>query len=408
MTTAASDATIGRIPLYGKSGIVEYAFVDIQDYHEVSQYRWNLGGKYATTSLNGIPTRMQFLVMKIEKVKGKVLDHIDGNKLNNRRNNLRHATITENNQNSVGKCTSLSGYRGVIKYKTKTPYMAKITYKKVQYNMGSFAKAIDAAKKYDTFAFRLYGKHAMTNNLLTAEEISECLKHPLTEDGMQVFRRKIREFPVGVKKLPNGEFKAMKGKVMLGTFKTVQAATNARTEFDKKQKKENEASHNSLDIERNSMGQAVIPLRDFAKTVIAYAIVDDDEWHRLAKHSWCSVNKRYAVSKINNENIFMHQVLLPGHDVIDHINHNGLDNRKENLRPTDASGNAQNRPKAANCASIYKGVWYSKEKKKWAADIKKNYIKYRLGYFMNEKDAALAYNKKALELYDKPLLNMIE
>ena len=107
-------------------------------------------------------------------------------------------------------------------------------------------------------------------------------------------------------------------------------------------------------------------------------------------------------------NIFMHQVLLPGHDAIDHINHNGLDNRKENLRPIDASGNVQNIPKAANCASIYKGVWYSKEKKKWVADIKKNYIKHRLGYFKTEKDAALAYNKKALELYDKPLLNIIE
>lgn len=66
-------------------------------------------------------------------------------------------------------------------------------------------------------------------------------------------------------------------------------------------KKENEASHNSREIERNSMGQAVIPLTDFTKNVIAYAVVDDDEWHRLAKHSWCSVNKRYAVSKINNE-----------------------------------------------------------------------------------------------------------
>jgi hypothetical protein len=48
---------------------------------------------------------------------------------------------------------------------------------------------------------------------------------------------------------------------------------------------------------------------------------------------------------------------------------------------------------------IYKGVHWKKDKQKWAAEIKKNYRKHRLGYFDIEEDAACAYNEAALELF---------
>ena len=408
-----NDEAIGRVSLHGKSGIVGYAFVDVEDYHDISKYNWNLGGKYAITTVKGKPTRMHIMVMKLLQVQGKVIDHIDGDGLNNRKNNLRHATINENNQNKVGKNETLSGYRGVILFKAKTlknPYLSKIVYENVQYGLGMFADAKDAAKQYDTIAYRLYGEHAMTNNLLSLDEIKECLENPITKEEMQVYKRKVRELPTGVHKTSSGKFKSKIGDTTLGLFYTMEEAISTRNDAVMKQKEEMEVAHNDRQIERNAHGQAIIILKNIKKQIIGNAIVDDDEWYRIAKHSWCMLNKGngYAVSRINNVLTQMHRFIMPDHDRIDHINNDSLDNRKENLRPIDASGNSQNVKKQKNCASKYKGVWYSKEKKKWAAEIKKNYVKHRLGYFKTEEDAALAYNAKALELYDKPRLNVIE
>jgi len=82
--------------------------------------------------------------------------------------------------------------------------------------------------------------------------------------------------------------------------------------------------------------------------------------------------------------------------VVDHINHNGLDNRKVNLRPATIAQNGWNRkPKTKNCSSKYKGVWWDKQLKKYRAQIWFNGNRLHLGYFKNQIDAAKAYDKAA-------------
>ena len=87
--------------------------------------------------------------------------------------------------------------------------------------------------------------------------------------------------------------------------------------------------------------------------------------------------------------------------LIDHVNHNGLDNRKENLREATKSQNAQNSRSNRDTSSDYKGPsWYKgKKTDKWQVKIEKNQKKLHVGYFHCEHEAALAYNNKALKLF---------
>jgi hypothetical protein len=95
--------------------------------------------------------------------------------------------------------------------------------------------------------------------------------------------------------------------------------------------------------------------------------------------------------------------------LIDHIDRNGLNNRKNNLRLSNKSLNACNSIKRSNCSSKYKGVSYKKDRKKWEAYINFQQRRVRLGYFKSEIDAAKAYNQKAKELHkEHSLLNEIK
>jgi hypothetical protein len=83
--------------------------------------------------------------------------------------------------------------------------------------------------------------------------------------------------------------------------------------------------------------------------------------------------------------------------VIDHINHNGLDLRKENLRLCTIAENNRNQLKQKrNTSSKYKGVCWDKKNQKWFVSIKKKKKKsICVGHFISEEDAALAYDQVA-------------
>jgi hypothetical protein len=136
-----------------------------------------------------------------------------------------------------------------------------------------------------------------------------------------------------------------------------------------------------------------------------YAIVDPEDFERLNKHKWYALkntNTFYATRKkrIGKKyvSIGMHREILnpPDHLVVDHINHNGLDNRKANLRLATCAQNSYNRRQLRkNKSSKYIGVSWKQWTKKWAVIIghKRKYI--IVGYFKDEIQAAKAYDKAA-------------
>ena len=85
--------------------------------------------------------------------------------------------------------------------------------------------------------------------------------------------------------------------------------------------------------------------------------------------------------------------------LVDHIDRNPFNNQKSNLRRVTFQQNVMNRGKYAKASSRYKGVGWFKKYKKWRAGIALNDRYYHLGYFTDEKAAALAYNNKAKELF---------
>ena len=141
-----------------------------------------------------------------------------------------------------------------------------------------------------------------------------------------------------------------------------------------------------------------------------YAIVDPADYPRLNKYKWrlCRTkgkNTLYAERSIRLPNgkysrILMHRQLIdvPEGYIVDHINGNGLDNRRANLRLATIAQNAWNSMKR-NPRSGYKGVWFAADKGMWRASIVCHGRRIHLGYFKDKITAARAYDAAAKKYY---------
>jgi hypothetical protein len=134
-----------------------------------------------------------------------------------------------------------------------------------------------------------------------------------------------------------------------------------------------------------------------------FAIVDAADFDWLSRFKWHCVitnNIAYAYHCFCDKTVGMHRFIMkPGQSlVVDHIDGNGLNNTRGNLRICTREQNVHNR-KGGGKTSQYKGVCRKKHSKKWYAGIKKNEQHIHIGYFEREIDAAKAYDEKARQLF---------
>lgn len=163
-----------KVPLHGRA-TGKFFLVDDEDYNLVSQFRWSLSRNgYATAK---IPTRMrdkyhasrtraQRLLMYDSLDDKSVVDHINRDKLDNRKSNLRICSIQENNMNKgktnfKRKQSITSKYKGV--WWDRNRWRTAITVKGKKIYLGRYDKEEDAARAYNAAAIKYCGEFSYVN-----------------------------------------------------------------------------------------------------------------------------------------------------------------------------------------------------------------------------------------------------
>lgn len=166
-----------------------------------------------------------------------------------------------------------------------------------------------------------------------------------------------------------------------------------RTVASKKTK--NRKKNNYIDLNN---GTTVIETNKGEKITI-----DTDDFEKVKGFCWSVANTGYAQARDLGRDsiILMHRLIMePSPDmVVDHINHNKLDNRKANLRVCKQAYNAKNVSKPVTNTSGYVGVYWDKEKSKWNAKIGYNNKSIDLGYFNDIEEAVIARDEAEMKYF---------
>lgn len=139
------------------------AIIDDEDFNKIASQKWWLSSQgYAegTDQETRKKILMHRLILGVKP--GMTTDHINGNKLDNRRENLRHATYQQNNWN-VTKRKNKSGFKGVYWCKHIKRWKASIGYNKKLIHIGCFDTPEDAARAYDEASKKYFKEYSKPN-----------------------------------------------------------------------------------------------------------------------------------------------------------------------------------------------------------------------------------------------------
>ncbi len=149
------------IPLSNGNGLV--AIVDDEDFERVSRNTWRLTRTgYVSTFFSKKHKLLHRTIMEITDRSIKI-DHINGNKLDNRKENLRQATTSQNAWNAGVTKKSSSGYRGAYLCKATNHWRSDLMVNGKRMSLGNYATAEEAAKARDKKALELQGEFARLN-----------------------------------------------------------------------------------------------------------------------------------------------------------------------------------------------------------------------------------------------------
>lgn len=409
---------MNEIKIYNRRNThIATTFISNEDFDNISKIKCCLGSnknkneQYVSCTINNKLELLHryiysFINSEILLNSNYVIDHINGNILDNRRENLRSATKSQNSQNIRKRITekTTSKFKGVHK--------TSINKYGVKYNntcLGTYTDENDAARAYDKYVIHNINIDGVTNFEYSPEEKLNIKN----KEYIIPIKRKVSNLPCGVDKTKNGKFEAsikINGKYKyLGTFNDAITAGEAYDTAKEEKDKNKLELNNSLEIIRNSEDVAVIKSSNSDDLLL----VNDDLWHMLNKHSWTKNDKGYYTTKINNKIYLMHRYILNAQitdKIVDHINHNKLDNRRENLRFASFELNSHNVTKSKNCKCKYIGVTSVQfVRTRYQAYISHNKKQYHLGSYDTENEAAIVYNSKAKELYGEfANLNIID
>lgn len=157
-----------KIPL----GNERFSLVDDDDFDNLFKFKWHFNKGYACRNgakHNGRKDPAIYIHRIVNKTPGGFqTDHINGNKLDNRKKNLRIATNSQNQMNRKPKPNAASKYKGVTKCKISNKWRARIVVRKQTISLGLFTSELSAAIAYNKMAREKFGEFAK-ENLVRAE-----------------------------------------------------------------------------------------------------------------------------------------------------------------------------------------------------------------------------------------------
>lgn len=140
----------------------KYAIVDDIDFEYLNQWKWTFTHGYAYRKDDKRKNVFMHRFL-LQAPKGKLTDHVNGNKLDNRRLNLRLCSPSENQKNQKKNKANTSGFKGVSWDKERKKWAAYINANGRLYHLGRFSIKRVAAEAYDKAAKKLHGEFARLN-----------------------------------------------------------------------------------------------------------------------------------------------------------------------------------------------------------------------------------------------------
>lgn len=368
--------------------IKEYTLVSDEDYDHLKQFKWHKGnGNYIYSTINNKKWLIHRYIM-IELIGNKkltrhdLIDHINNNRIDNSRENLRIVTATENNRNRLKANNTSSKYIGVSSHNKK--WRTELRYNN-EYMYATYKTEKECAYQWDLWMKEYNIITAKLNNIPKPDNFIKYIKlQKLNNLPKYIYKSNKNKFRIIFKNYKEYFYSLEEAEKRLNEVKNIIVPNIILPQI----------------IIRNENNDCIIELFNKKKEKIGETIVDEENYNDLMKYQWC-ISRGYVHGIVDSKIIRLHRHVLNynGKDVVDHINNNPLDNRKCNLRIVTSKQNSMNKKSSKNSTSEYIGVSWEKSRNKWITSITINNKSKFLGRFKDEKEAAKARDIATIKYY---------